>query len=209
MIKNKIKYIFVDLCECGCGEMTKNRFVHGHNKGHTTLHSEETKKKIREKRYLQKFSEESIKRRNESIRLKWQEPGFREKMKKVQTGRHYILPEQSKKNMGRYKRTDVWKKRQSERWKGSNCNFWQGGISFESYGVEFNNVLKEKIRDRDGYICQICLFSEEELKRKLNIHHIDYNKKNNQEDNLISLCRNCHAKTNHKREQWQLVFAIQ
>ena len=32
----------------------------------------------------------------------------------------------------------------------------------------------------------------------MSIHHIDYNKLNNDEDNLISLCRKCHLKTNKK-----------
>ena len=89
---------------------------------------------------------------------------------------------------------------------------WRGGKSFESYGLEFDNKLKEKIRKRDNYRCQECFKHQDELrtktsrKYKLMIHHIDYNKKNNKEDNLISLCRNCHMKTNFKRKDWIKYF---
>lgn len=41
---------------------------------------------------------------------------------------------------------------------------------------------------------------------KLAIHHIDYDKLNSDEKNLISLCFSCHNKTNVNREQWQLFF---
>lgn len=95
------------------------------------------------------------------------------------------------------------------RFSGDKCNFWQGGKSFEEYPQEFNNYLREQIRERDGYICQVCFTSQEKLKNKLSIHHIDYNKKNCSPNNLISLCTNCHVKTNKDREKWQSVFASQ
>ena len=79
---------------------------------------------------------------------------------------------------------------------------WNGGISFEPYGVDFNEELKEQVRKRDNYTCQECGYTEEQLGYTLNIHHIDYNKKNNSEDNLISLCKSCHGKTNWNREDW-------
>lgn len=78
---------------------------------------------------------------------------------------------------------------------------WMGGLSFEPYSLEFNENLKEKIRKRDSYICQIC-FNKSHL-RNLSIHHIDYNKKNNDSNNLISLCISCHTKTNSKRLFWE------
>ncbi len=89
---------------------------------------------------------------------------------------------------------------------------WKGGISFEPYGVEFDNTLKEQIRKRDNYRCQECFRHQDELytktgkKYKLNIHHIDYNKKNNSESNLISLCRSCHLQTNFQRKDWTNYF---
>jgi len=79
---------------------------------------------------------------------------------------------------------------------------WNGYVSFEPYGVEFNDKLKEQIRQRDNYICQECGKTQEELGRKLDVHHIDYDKKNNDPNNLICLCHSCHMKTNHNREYW-------
>jgi len=79
---------------------------------------------------------------------------------------------------------------------------WRGGISFEPYGIEFNDKLKEQIRYRDNYRCQECFRHQNELKCPLMIHHIDYNKNNNQESNLIPLCNSCHSQTNFKRENW-------
>lgn len=86
---------------------------------------------------------------------------------------------------------------------------WQGGISFIEYPKEFNNTLKNKIRERDNYCCQICNKNQSELNEKLSVHHIDYNKKNNIPENLISLCRNCHGLTNHNMEKWKMHFSLQ
>ncbi len=83
--------------------------------------------------------------------------------------------------------------------KGSN---WQGGKSYEKYGLEFDNELREKVRIRDGRKCQECNYTEKQLVKKLDVHHIDYNKKNNLINNLISLCRSCHIQTNYKRQDW-------
>ena len=77
---------------------------------------------------------------------------------------------------------------------GRNHWNWQGGKSFEPYSPEFNEELKERIRNRDNYRCQICGISENELNYALCIHHIDEDKKNNSLTNLISLCISCHMK---------------
>lgn len=83
---------------------------------------------------------------------------------------------------------------------------WLGGKSFEKYGEDFTEELKEIIRKRDTYTCQECGFTQEELGYTLSIHHIDYNKKNNNPNNLISLCRSCHQQTNFGREDWADYF---
>lgn len=79
---------------------------------------------------------------------------------------------------------------------------WLGGISFGLYGLEFNDDLKEVIRNRDRRKCQVCGKQELESGEKLIVHHIDYNKRNNDPRNLIGLCRSCHGKTNHNRNYW-------
>lgn len=80
---------------------------------------------------------------------------------------------------------------------------WRGGIDFEPYGLDFNRYLKDKIRKRDNFTCQLC--GERENGKKLISHHIDYAKRNNQEKNLILLCNSCHSQTNFNRNFWQKV----
>ncbi len=86
--------------------------------------------------------------------------------------------------------------------KGGKSHSWKGGIQFEPYGIEFNKELKEQIRERDDFTCQECNYSEKELGYTLSVHHIDYDKKNNKLNNLISLCRSCHSQTNFGRQDW-------
>jgi len=66
--------------------------------------------------------------------------------------------------------------------------------------IKYKNWRK-KVFERDNYICQECGISDKE--RILHIHHIDYNKNNNELINLITLCNVCHAKTNWNRSKWQ------
>jgi len=96
---------------------------------------------------------------------------------------------------------------QRARMTGPNNPSWRDGTSFEPYGVEFNNELKTQIRDRDNHTCQECHQTEEQLGHALDVHHIDYDKKNNSPDNLISLCKSCHAQTNYGREDWTEYFS--
>lgn len=81
---------------------------------------------------------------------------------------------------------------------------WMGGVSL--YPLKFTRSLKEVIRERDNYVCQFCGKTTKENGRRLDIHHIDYNKENLEHGNLISLCRTCHAKTNCDRSYWQKKF---
>ncbi len=76
---------------------------------------------------------------------------------------------------------------------------WKGGKSFEHYSIEFTEKLKEGIRRIYFYRCQQCFRHQNESRRKLDIHHIDFNKNNNKEENLIPLCNSCHSQTNYNR----------
>lgn len=93
-------------------------------------------------------------------------------------------------------------------YKGEKGNNWQGGISFEPYTPDFNQQLKDRIRVRDNFICQLCGVPELECDERLSIHHIDYIKKNCREDNLLSLCRKCNGKVNANREYWTNYFQL-
>ena len=89
---------------------------------------------------------------------------------------------------------------------GDKSSGWKGGISFEPYPPVFTNERKRWVRERDGHMCQRCCMTEEANGRKLDVHHIDYNKQNCNENNLITLCRGCNSKVNFNREHWTKVF---
>lgn len=76
------------------------------------------------------------------------------------------------------------------------------GIPYEHsiYPSEFNIKLKMKIRKRDKYKCQRC------GKNGKDVHHIDYNKHNCNENNLITLCDKCNNNANYDREYWYAYF---
>jgi len=110
------------------------------------------------------------------------------------------------------KMDETHKNKMSESGKGKHtkekCNFWKGGISFEPYSIDWTDYLRETIRKRDEYVCQLCGIYQDELERKLDCHHIDYDKKNCDPKNLITLCRDCHRKTNDNRDYWTDYFKI-
>ncbi len=85
-----------------------------------------------------------------------------------------------------------------------NWNYIDGSSESTKYNFEFKK-LKPIIRKRDNYGCQLCGKEEKTTsmnrKKKFEVHHIDYNKENNAEDNLITLCDSCHMKTNNKRRR--------
>jgi len=82
-----------------------------------------------------------------------------------------------------------------------NCFDWGKEIFKESYPPDFNEGLKEEIKQRDGYECQNCGATE-----RLDIHHIDYNKGNLSPWNLITLCKSCNMKANHNKTYWKKFY---
>lgn len=120
------------------------------------------------------------------------------------------IARQSKKLTGRkmedYPYLVVIAEKRRGKYVGENSPNWQGGISFEPYPALFNDRLKKYIRDRDGHICQGCGVSEERYGRKLDIHHMNYDKLNTMDNNLIGVCRSCNNKANINREFWQRYY---
>ena len=101
--------------------------------------------------------------------------------------------------------TDITRRKISEKLKGrtgEKATNWQGGLSFEEYPREFNQKLKNKIRERDQFQCQF----EGIHKGRLSIHHIDYNKENNNLSNLITLCIRHNGMANFHRIFWMTYF---
>jgi len=91
---------------------------------------------------------------------------------------------------------------------GSKHPLWLGGISREPYGWDFSPELKEEVRRRDGYRCQLCGVPQCECKKALDVHHTNYDKKDNDPLNLVALCRSCHQRTNFRRAFWKEYFQV-
>jgi hypothetical protein len=68
---------------------------------------------------------------------------------------------------------------------GKNHANWKGGH------FTYRNIL---LRSKIPRICKLC---GEEDNRILLVHHVDTNNKNNEMDNLIWLCHNCHFLVHH------------
>jgi hypothetical protein len=91
-----------------------------------------------------------------------------------------------------------------------NHPFYIDGRSFEKYPKEFNASLRKKILTRDKYTCRKCGITSKKhfkkYKRQLHVHHIDYNRKNCKEDNLLVLCQKCNIVVNDNRKHWENYF---
>ena len=81
-------------------------------------------------------------------------------------------------------------------YQAENNNFFDQSI--QDYFFEDNR--ETKIRKRDKFKCAIC------GQTGYDVHHIDYDKFNNLNENLITLCRSDHVKTNFNREGWIQFF---
>jgi hypothetical protein len=268
-LDRKIKYIFVDLCECGCGKYAKsgNRFIAGHNRrGEKQSEKEKRKRAVslskswatdyeRKRRqsermtgeknpFYGKFHTQDAKNKNRSSQLKRNED-IEVRLKNTERQLKYWENHPEKKKEISNKMKKLWQEKEfQEKWiegmksvhgnievrnkigeaskrlwktedyirkhSGENNPNWKGGISGEPlYNRDWDKELKEKIRQRDNYQCQECFIVQSKLKRKLHIHHIDYDKENCDPNNLISLCHSCHVKTNNKnREKWTEHFKL-
>jgi len=83
----------------------------------------------------------------------------------------------------------------------SNPN-WRGGIAGESYcpvwkEKQFINYINE--RDKDKF-CWNPLCNHKGNKRVR--HHMDYNKKNCDPQNIITICNSCNSRANFNRKWW-------
>lgn len=66
--------------------------------------------------------------------------------------------------------------------------------SEKEYGESFTYNLKEFVREFYQRKCQLCGKDGNNSERRLDVHHMDANKKNNNLNNLFPFCRSCHQK---------------
>ena len=162
---------------CGCqhySDEVKDKI--SNSKKGKKIHTEESIDKIRNKSLGRKHTEETRQKIREKRKL--QEPP----------------------TLGT-KLTEEHKQKISVANKGENNGNWNKGSSFELYPQEFYSI-RHQILERDNYTCQ-CPTCEHKSDF-LHIHHIDYDKKNNNFENLVTLCLYCHNKTsnNSNRQYW-------
>ena len=69
------------------------------------------------------------------------------------------------------------------------------------YGKDFTEALREKIREKYERKCFDCQTPEKQFIKKLPVHHLDGNKHNNKEENLIPVCLKCHYIREHSSKK--------
>lgn len=163
--------------------------------------------------YGEHHTEESILKMSESHKGKYPSDETREKLRaRIPWNKGKKWPEisdvyEKHPRLGKH-HTEKTKKRMSENhadFSLENHPQWNGGTSFLPYCPKFNDELKEIIRERDGRICQLCFRTEQENRRKLDVHHVHYDKENCEPD-LISLCNKCNLKVNFNRDYYENLF---
>ena len=94
---------------------------------------------------------------------------------------------------------------------GKNAHNWKGGISYLPYCEKFDGNLKERVRDFFGRCCYVCGKNEIDNGRKLDVHHVNYDKMvccNDVKPLFVPLCHSCHEKTLKDREYWEEFFTV-
>lgn len=85
------------------------------------------------------------------------------------------------------------------RHRGADHYRWRDDVTSRPYyrGSHWK-MIRNRIRERDGYTCQVCGITEKELGKKMDVHHItpyrlfETDEEANVDDNLICLCPSCH-----------------
>lgn len=183
------------------------------NKGKINIYSKETIQKMSERRKGKKHSEETKLKMSEDRKGHIVSQETRNKITGENNsfyGKHHT--EETKRKISETKKgkklklTDEQHLNRSLSRSKEKSHFWRGGISFEPYSIDWTNTLKRSIKERDKYTCQVCSAIQDDT--IFYIHHVDYNKKNCNPNNLITLCNSCHSKTNGNRRDWENFFTL-
>ncbi len=91
---------------------------------------------------------------------------------------------------------------------GINNPNWRGGSARAPYPNSFSQKKKEEIILLHNNRCVMCGIDRATALSLghgcgLAIHHIDYNKQNSENKNLIPLCNICHGKVHYNRNKWK------
>ena len=75
---------------------------------------------------------------------------------------------------------------------------WNGFVQERSY-PGLSKHQKKFVKIRDNYTCKACGKDLHEHRHSCIVHHIDGDKTNQDLDNLITVCKACHAKIHSKQ----------
>lgn len=115
------------------------------------------------------------------------------------------------------KKKHEWYKKHAEKLGIRDWDTWckhrlENATGSAKYPSVFNKSLKSKIIGRDNHRCQLCLMIEPLAKvmtgKGLAIHHMDYDKNNCIDTNLVTLCNKCNTRVNYNKEFWKVFFGI-
>jgi hypothetical protein len=109
-----------------------------------------------------------------------------------------VPPSRADQNGDRFCGLDCYADWYADEKTGADHPRWRGGYR-DYYGPSWPRQ-RRRARERDGYTCQSCGAEESGLDAELSVHHIrpfrtfDGHESANALSNLVSLCRECHAK---------------
>jgi len=110
----------------------------------------------------------------------------------------HVQPHRREIGWGRFCDNECYHEWLSDDLSGDGNPNWSGGYK-EYYGPSWPEQ-RQRARQRDDHTCQACGTHELELETALSVHHIrpfrlfDSHEEANALDNLVSLCRSCHAR---------------
>lgn len=94
-------------------------------------------------------------------------------------------------------------KRRAQLTSGASNPNWAGGISGRPYPWDFRKKSKEIIARDGGCMNPNCAGGDP----RLTTHHINYEKSDCRDENLICLCSACNSKANFGRDAWEKFYA--
>lgn len=190
------------LCECNCGEFAKpgNKFINGHNNRGKSIRELGHKKDCNCP--VCKSSRGELKKENHPMYGKHHSEETIVKMSVAKSGKKYSVEHIINISIGRKNFLKENPEKHNFYVDGSCCNG-----KYPSYHINFTEEFRQKIRERDNHICQLCKLTEDKFDEKLSVHHIHYDEETNDcsnFDDFISLCRSCHGVTSvGNRAYWE------